>query len=151
MAVRNWSFDRADWDALASFDQEVKWKAVPLEQGRKKNVPNTTGIYMLIVEPPKKAKAKLLEKLNLQTVVYVGQGRLQDRFAQHVKGERPGVKDAQQVFDRIRFHYTPVPRDKLDELEGLLYKALGPPSNRIHPPGVTIRATVAREGIPIRS
>jgi len=150
MDVRNWSFDKAQWDALASFDLEVQWKAVPLEEGRKKNVPRATGIYMLIAEPPKKAAAKLFENVTLRTVVYVGQGFLQDRFAQHVKGERPGVIEAKQVFDRIRFYYTLVPQDKLNELETLLYEALGPPSNKIRPPE-PIKARVAREGIPIRS
>lgn len=151
MAVGNWSFNKAQWDALASFDGEVNWKAVPLEEGRKQNVPRKPGIYMLIAEPPKQAKAKLFENVTLRTVVYVGQGVLQDRFAQHVKGEREGVIAAKKVFDRIRFYYTPAPRDCLNSLETLLYEALGPPSNKIHPPGGTIRATVAREGIPIRS
>lgn len=149
MGVGNWSFDRDQWDALASFDGEVKWKAVPLEGGRKRSIPNRPGVYMLVAEPPKPAKAKVLENVHLQTVVYVGQGLLQDRFAQHVKGEREGVIAAKKVFDRIRFYYTPVPRDSLNDLESLLYEALGPPSNKIHPP--TIRARVAREGIPIRS
>lgn len=92
---------------------------------------------------------------NLMSAIYVGQaGNLKARFAQHVRGDRPGLKQALQTFRFVSFYYMVLnDKDQLSYVEQCLIDALGPSVNSINAmrakQGGEIKARL-RDGVSLR-
>lgn len=151
--AKGWAVNPEPWMAAFDATRECAWKRVHLHSDNRRLVPDKPGVYVMCVTPRDiRLTGKLFE--NLTTAIYVGKAtNLRVRFGQHIRGDRPGLKQAAQTFRRIDFYYTTLHQARLSYVEQCLIDALGPSVNSMNATrtkiGGEIKAHV-EDGIPLR-
>ena len=151
--TKGWAIDQGSWKRVHEITYKTEWKRVSLNADNSSRVPAEAGVYVMCVTTRDlHLSGKLFDKL--MSAIYVGQAmNLKTRFAQHVRGDRPGLKEAIQTFRNITFFYTVLDKAHLSYVEQCLIDALGPSVNAINAPrakqGGDIRAQLL-DGVPHR-
>lgn len=131
-AAKGWAIDPQPWLSVLDATKECTWRRVNLDADNRRLVPEEAGVYVMCVSTKDLHFAgKLFDALT--AAIYVGQAsNLRARFSQHVRGDRPGLKQAIQTFRRISFYFTTLDRGSLSHVEQSLIDALGPSVNAIN-------------------
>ena len=131
--AKGWATDLKSWRQVSESTGSAEWKRVTLHEDSRSQVPAKPGVYVMCVRTRDlHLPGKLFQ--NLMSAIYVGQaGSLKTRFAQHVRGDRPRLKQAMQTFRTISFYYIVLEdKQQLSRVEQCLIDALGPPVNSIN-------------------
>ena len=128
---RAWNLDRSVWERLDLVAPADKWRNVPFTEFHQETVPAAQGVYAFAGGPDSRIlDGGLYSKLF--NVVYVGSAKnLRSRFRQHLRGDRPQMKQALNAFPALTFFYLKTPETKPQYVEQVLIDALGPPANQI--------------------
>lgn len=152
--AKGWAIDLKPWRRISESLGSAEWKRVTLHSDSRDQVPPSPGVYVMCVRTRDlHLSGKLFD--NLMSAIYVGQaGNLKARFAQHVRGDRPGLKQALQTFRFVSFYYMVLnDKDQLSYVEQCLIDALGPSVNSINAmrakQGGEIKARL-RDGVSLR-
>lgn len=151
--AKGWAIDQRPWLLAHKATQGCTWKRVNLHADNRPLVPDVPGVYVMCVNTRDlHLSGKLFE--HLTAAIYVGQATsLRTRFGQHVRGDRPGLKQAIQTFRHISFYFTPLDKSELSSVEQCLIDALGPSVNAINATraksGEEIKAQLS-QGVPLR-
>jgi len=152
--AKGWATDLKSWRQVSESTGSAEWKRVTLHQDSRSQVPAKSGVYVMCVRTRDlHLPGKLFE--NLMSAIYVGQaGSLKTRFSQHVRGDRPGLRQAMQTFRTISFYYLVLEdKEQLSRVEQCLIDALGPSVNSINAmrarDGGEIKGQLL-EGVPLR-
>lgn len=143
--AKGWATDLKSWRRVSESTGSAEWKRVSLHPDNRSLIPSSPGVYVMCVRTRDlHLSGKLFE--SLMSAIYVGQAtNLKVRFAQHVRGDRAGLKQAMQTFRTISFYYIVLKdRQQLSRVEQCLIDALGPSVN-------SINAMRAREGGEIKA
>ena len=106
----------------------LDWHDVTLDNTRKSDVPNTTGLYSLVVQP------RVAGHPRCSYLMYVGKAvNLRKRFGQYLTRERlrrPKIIRLLEMYaGYIVFCYSRVEHDELKTMEDRLLSAFIPPCN----------------------
>lgn len=134
-AAHSWSFFLwpRRWQSYADASKK-DWKMVKLEKPNKKNIPKTSGIYSLLVQP------MIADHPACTFLVYIGKSDdLNRRFGEYLNKEKK-VTGRPKVFRILHkceahawFCYFTIDMDALDEAEDKLLAAYLPPCNDSYP------------------
>ena len=106
----------------------LRWHNVELDDKGKSNVPDTTGVYSLVIQPG------IAKHPGCSYLMYVGKAKdLRKRFGDYLSRERtkrPKVVRLLEMYrGHIRFFYSTVDIETLDNTEEELINAFIPPCN----------------------
>ena len=112
----------------ATCSSTLDWHEVTLENAGKSNVPNTAGLYSLVVQP------SIGGHPSCSYLMYVGKAvNLRKRFGDYLKRERlkrPKIVRLLEMYaGYLVFCYSTVGRDDLETMEAQLINAFVPPCN----------------------
>ena len=117
----------AQWKTCSP-NLELRWDSVALNGEHRSKVPNTTGIYTLVIQPG------IAGHLGCSYVMYLGKTKnLKRRFGDYLATERnrrPKVVRLLEMYSSyIHFFFTKVDATRLDNTEERLINAFVPPCN----------------------
>lgn len=120
---------RRKWQQYTCPSQLV-WTIYRLRESERANIPDTAGIYTLLVQPG------IASHPWCSYLMYVGQTRsLYRRFGEYLRDERretgrPKIFRLLTMYsDYLWFCFSPVPIQELDSVEDALITAYMPPAN----------------------
>lgn len=156
MRFDGWSLDPSAWTRVAVILRGTRWQRVRLDPLYRESVPLHAGIYLLTTENEHLAIQYGMPDV-LANAVYVGRSdKLRNRFLQHAKSplQNPLIQRSHEIFGRLDFVFSPVPKPYrdcsslwLNKAESELVQVLCPPANRSVPRSKPI---VAQLGPPQR-
>jgi hypothetical protein len=115
-----------------------EWTTIPLEASYRRKIPNTSGIYTLIVKP------NIAQHPACSYLMYLGKTiSLQRRFGEYLNEQkrvdgRPKIyRLLNKYVDHVFFCFTLVSDESLDVIEEALLTAFIPPANDRFPAEVS--------------
>ena len=135
---KGWSIEIATWNNLRAV-WPTNWKRIPLDNNYSHRIEeDTSGVY-LICAGLRNLQVCAEITPALYTILYIGQGKLQERFLSHCNAQRNiGIAKAKLTYRQLDFWFSTQPSVDLRTLEQRCIDAFGPPINKIN----AIRATV---------
>lgn len=129
-----WSLEPDVWQVLGKRTKFYRWQKVILEKDYSKQVPQSSGIYLICASVKTKQKPTNGGVMDyLYNAIYVGQSEnLRNRFLKHARFENAATNRARSIFRRLDFWHSEIESDELDSIEQLLIDALGPTANKIN-------------------
>ena len=139
-----WTLNKSHWDTLESnFGEYInsnKWTRVPFQQNHKDSVNTSNGVYIICayspLRKPKKGNEPNLVFNSLYAPMYIGSGKIRDRFSQHV-GENPKnerIMEIRQCFNtNLEFWYCVIEENQMKQFEDSLERCFNTYANKIHP------------------
>lgn len=131
-----WNQDQRKWKSLLGEITDLQWKQVPLKPTSNGVVPQSTGVYIMMISIAKIADLpKELSPWNkIVGPMYIGLAtNLQQRFSQHASKTQKNTKELITNFAPIEFWWTECDSDRYRQLEAMLIELFGPPFNSIQP------------------
>lgn len=131
-----WNQDQSKWKSKLGEITDLQWRQAPLKQNSSVLVPQTTGVYIMMISIAKIADLpKDLTPWNkIVGPMYIGlAANLQQRFSQHAAKTQKNTKELITKFVHVDFWWTECGADRYQDLEATLIELFGPPFNSVQP------------------
>lgn len=143
-----WSLEREFWRNIKPEVYEASWKRVKFTQDSSDLIPESRGIYLVVIDVK-----KIITHMpfgSFSSPLYVGHTtKLRQRFKQHTIGNKENnIRRKMVEFNNCMYFYFALfndyPIDALKNLEQSLIDVFGPPLNSINSisPGVIMKQPV---------